>query len=149
MGMKRVTTVLIKRRFTVSTKTQSSPSIIHIQLTLVPAILVPTAAPAMGRMVMRRPSVLSCRSDNLRSTRSGSSSFARLGVRFLGLLRGRFNLSGDGLPLRSPKGDATLALPVMTKGEEWRMRRSMELSVAAAAASEDGATRSSGMLSER
>jgi hypothetical protein len=129
------------------------PSLPPTTLTLVPVMLVPTAAPAMGRMVMRLPSVISCRCATRRSTRSGSSSTARLGVRLRGFDRGRFNLNGEGLPLRrSASGEATLTTalaPVVTKGDECRMRRSMELSVAVFAILEGGTTRSSGMLSER
>jgi hypothetical protein len=63
-------------------------------------ISVPTAAPAIGRIVIRRGP--SC---------SSWSSSALIGVRVRGFERGRFKRNGEGLLLRSANGDVT-ARPV-------------------------------------
>mmetsp|Transcript_12103 Transcript_12103/g.22503 ORF Transcript_12103/g.22503 Transcript_12103/m.22503 type:complete len:232 (-) Transcript_12103:58-753(-) len=115
------------------------PPALAVSRIRVPAMLVPTAAPAIGRMVIRRPSfVTACLCTTLRSSTATcccrgrccgcSSSTTRLGVRLRGFDRGRFNRRGDGLLLRSVvKGEVTPGCPdrdANTRGDECRRSNS-------------------------
>ena len=110
-------------------------------------VFVPAPLPLPRRMVMRRPSVVP-----IICSSSSSCSVILMGVLERGFERGRFKRNGEGLLLRSAKGEVTASPDDRLKrGEECLMSNSSIDAFAVAEALEISVVASlfSGMLSER